>query len=54
MTRDRLQRRLAITGAILLAGLFVAANAHLVAVAYKSQPACVPLATGHSPAATGC
>ncbi|WP_165802875.1 hypothetical protein [Pelagivirga sediminicola] len=34
------QRRLAITGALLAAGVFVAANAHLITVAINSQPDC--------------
>lgn len=37
----RAQRRAAIAGAVLLAGLFLGANAHLVAVAIGSQPGCV-------------
>lgn len=41
MTRDVLHRRLAILGAILAIGLFLSANAHLIAVAIGSQPACV-------------
>ncbi|MFX0543268.1 hypothetical protein ACEWPM_016295 [Roseovarius sp. S4756] len=34
------QRRLAISGAFLAIGLFIAANAHLIAVAMDSQPDC--------------
>ncbi|SEL04602.1 hypothetical protein [Roseovarius nanhaiticus] len=34
------QRRLAITGAFLAIGLFIAANAHLITVALNSQPDC--------------
>lgn len=41
MTREVLHRRLAILGAILVLGLFLFANAHLIAVAIGSQPACV-------------
>ena len=49
MTRDRLHKRIAVAGAILAAAVFVAANAHLVTVAYQSQPACVTPAQGHAP-----
>lgn len=35
------QRRAAIAGAVLAAGLFLGANAHLLAVAIGSQPGCV-------------
>ena len=35
------QKRLAILAALVLAGAFVAANVHLVTVAFTSQPACV-------------
>ena len=35
------QKRLAILAALVLAGVFVAANVHLVTVAFTSQPACV-------------
>ena len=34
------QRRLAITGALVATGVFIAANAHLVTVAISSQPDC--------------
>ncbi|WP_166433973.1 hypothetical protein [Roseovarius spongiae] len=34
------QRRLAIIGALLGVGVFIAANAHLVTVAVQSQPDC--------------
>lgn len=51
MTR---QRRLAIAGAALVAALFVAANAHLVTVAFHSQPACVAADPASPPAKTAC
>lgn len=35
------QRRAAIAGAVLTAAIFLAANAHLLAVAITSQPECV-------------
>lgn len=35
------QKRLAILGAILVAGVFVAANARLITVAVQSQSGCV-------------
>lgn len=35
------QRRAAIAGAVLTVAIFVAANAHLLAVAIGSQPECV-------------
>ncbi len=34
------QRRLAITGALVATGVFIAANAHLITVAVRSQPDC--------------
>jgi len=35
------QRRLAVAAALLVAAIFVAANVHLVIVAFASMPACV-------------
>lgn len=49
-----MQRRLAILGAILLTGLFVAANVHLVAVAMQSQGGCVAPAPDRMPAQRAC
>lgn len=40
--RSRLGRRLVLIGAGAALTLLVAANAHLVYVAFTSQPACVP------------
>jgi hypothetical protein len=40
------QRRLAITGALLAAGVFIAANVHLITVAMNSQPDCTLSAQG--------
>ncbi|MCR8723893.1 hypothetical protein [Frigidibacter sp. ROC022] len=48
------QRRLAILGALLLAGLFVAANIHLLGVALTSRSACVPAAPDKPPAKRVC
>lgn len=39
MTRTT-QRRLAVAGALVFVGVFVAANAHLITVAFASQPDC--------------
>lgn len=49
-----LQKRLAILGAVLLTGLFVAANAHLIAVAFQSQTGCVAPAPDRMPAKPAC
>ncbi len=48
------QKRIAILGAILAAGLFVAANAHLIAVAFQSQSDCVAPAPDRMPAKRAC
>lgn len=48
------QRRLAILGAVLLAGLFVAANAHLMTVALRSQSDCIDPAPDKAPAKRVC
>ncbi|SFA41145.1 hypothetical protein SAMN04487972_10289 [Paracoccus halophilus] len=37
----RRQRLLAIAAALLVAGIFILANAHFFTVAFRSQPACV-------------
>lgn len=34
------QRKMAIAAAVVLVGVFIAANAHLIAVAFLSQPDC--------------
>ncbi|MFV0300620.1 MAG: hypothetical protein ACK5IP_07035 [Paracoccus sp. (in: a-proteobacteria)] len=47
------QKRLAIVAALAVAILFVAANAHLIVVALRSQPDCT-LATGAMPARRAC
>lgn len=49
-----LQKRLAILGAVLLTGLFVAANAHLIAVAFQSQSGCVAPTPDRMPAKRAC
>ncbi|MCB1494316.1 MAG: hypothetical protein KDJ86_00900 [Bauldia sp.] len=54
MIDARLQRRLAIAGAVVFAGLFLAANAHLVKVAFMSQPDCVTPPPGKAPARLSC
>lgn len=54
MIDARLQRRLAIVGALVFAGLFLAANAHLVKVAFTSQPNCVTPSPGKLPARRSC
>ena len=48
------QKRVAILGAALLAALFIAANAHLVTVAIRSQPACVAADPDEAPGRTAC
>jgi hypothetical protein len=53
MTAGR-QQTLAIAGAILVAAVFVAANVHLVAVAFRSQPACALVEAGDPPAQRVC
>lgn len=47
------QKRLAIAAALAAIGLFLAANAHLVTVAVRSQPDC-KLAHGTMPAKRAC
>lgn len=54
MMEPRLQKRLAILGALIAAGLFAAANLHLVTVAVTSQPNCVPPLPGKAPARPSC
>jgi hypothetical protein len=49
-----MQKRLAIAGALLCVGAFVAANLHLVVLAIRSQPACTLLETGQHPARRDC
>ncbi len=48
------QRRLAILGAVLLAAVFVAANAHLITVAVQSQSRCIAPAPDRPPAKNVC
>jgi hypothetical protein len=48
------QRALAVAAAIALAAAFLAANAHLVTVAVRSQPACVATDAGPAPAQRIC
>lgn len=49
----RAQRRLAIAAVVAGVALFVAANAHLLAVALGSQPACIAVADA-APASRVC
>ncbi len=53
MTPSR-QRALAVAAAVALVAAFVAANAHLVTVAFRSQPACTAVAAGPAPARHVC
>lgn len=48
------QRRLAIAGACLAGALFLAANAHLIAVAFLSQPGCAAVSADRAPARPSC
>jgi hypothetical protein len=48
------QKQIAIAAALLGAALVAAANAHLVIVAMRSQPACVAVANGPTPAKRSC
>ena len=48
------QKRLAVLGALAAFGLVVAANAHLVAAALHSQPACVAVDGAAAPAKRAC
>jgi len=48
------QRHWAILGAILLVGLLLGANLHLVAVAVATQPECLPVTEGLAPARARC
>lgn len=54
MIGARLQRCLAILGALAFVGLFLAANAHLVKVAFMSEPDCVVPAPGKASARLFC
>lgn len=50
----RTQRRLAILGAAVALGVFVAANVHLVSAAFRSQPECVIVEDAAVPARRAC
>lgn len=54
MIAPHLQKRLAILGAVVLVCLVLAANAHMVTLAFLSQPACVAPDPGRQPARPGC
>lgn len=49
----RAQKTLAIAGALALAALVIWANAHLLAVSLRSQPACAQVASA-TPAKRAC
>lgn len=50
----RRQKYLAAFGALVAVGIVLAANAHLVVVAFESQPACVAVADAAQPAKRAC
>lgn len=52
--RSATQVRLAIGAAILGGALFIGANAHLIAVAFQSQPDCVLAEGSPAPAKRAC
>lgn len=54
MIGPRAQKRLAILTAAIVIGLFLAANAHLFAVAFTSMPDCVQPSPGRAPARSVC
>jgi len=54
MIRRPTSRHWAILGAVLLVGLLLGANLHLVTVAISTQPECLPVAQGHAPARARC
>lgn len=54
MKRVTNQARLAIAAAVLGVAVFAAANAHLITVAFKSQPDCVLIAGAPIPAKKAC
>ena len=54
MIGARAQKRVVILAAMIAAALFVAANVHLVTVAYTSMPDCVQPAPGRAPARPAC
>lgn len=54
MITPRAQKRLAILAALAVVGAFIAANAHLVTVAFTSMPDCVQPVPGKAPARPAC
>lgn len=50
----RVQKRLAIAGGLALLGTFIAANAHFINAAFRSQPACVAVPDAAAPAKRAC
>ncbi len=54
MIGDRAQKRFAILAAVIVAGLFLAANVHLLTVAFTSMPDCVQPSPGKPPARPAC
>lgn len=48
------QKRLAVIGALVAFAIFVVANAHLIAVAFRSQPDCIIADGPAAPAKRAC
>lgn len=48
------QKTIAILGAVIGAALFAGANAHLIAVAFQSQPVCAEIQPDRAPARAAC
>ncbi len=48
------QKRLAIMGALAALGIFIVANAQLITVAFRTQPACVAVTDAALPARHAC
>lgn len=51
---SRSQKRLALLGAVVVIGVILAANAHLLTRALSSQPACVTVDGASAPAKRAC
>lgn len=54
MMAARTQKCITILGALVGIALFAAANAHLLTVAFQSQPACATIEAGPAPARRVC
>ncbi|MCC7320007.1 MAG: hypothetical protein IT542_03415 [Rubellimicrobium sp.] len=48
------QKRLAVAGALAVVAVFVGANAHLIATAFASHPACATITADRAPARDAC